>query len=178
MLLRSAHPVRLVTGIAALALVVTGTACSSDDGGSSHTVTVTHSAPIAESSPKSDTLASAPAQAPEVAVMVDGARVQAAFSPRHCEWGDDHGRPQLDFDAGHDDAAGDLDVEINLTAPPTLDDLSLEIGNAEWETTDEDRAGARVTVDGDTYRVITRVTDDHDSARHADVDVTFTCTRG
>ncbi|NLG47257.1 lipoprotein LpqH [Gordonia sp. (in: high G+C Gram-positive bacteria)] len=176
----TSNRVRLAVGIAVPALAFSVAACSSDDNHTGETVTVTQSAPAAatETVPKTGAPASTATQGPAPKVLLDGTPVQAQFAPSHCEWGEDDGRPQLDFDAGHDDSAGDLDVEINLTAPPTLDDLSLEIGNTEWETTAEDRAGAKVTVDGDTYRVISRVTDDDDSTKQADVAVTFTCSRG
>lgn len=164
--------------ISAAALAIGLAACSSDDPQPAVTVTETAEAP--NGSPDTDTSPDIPAPVTpsdpvpaDLQVTLDGRDVTSALTTTRCEWGSDDGAREVEFDAGRNDD-DDLEIELVLTDPPRLDDLSFDEGGVEWEATTTDRRGAQITIDGDTFTIDSQVTED-DGPRTARLQVTFTC---
>lgn len=166
----------LATGL----LAAGAAACSSDNeqdaapSAASSTSTSQSGSESADETSTSSVTASGPDTGPVPVVRLDGEAVAAEFQPVRCEWGTDEGHPQLEFDAGQGSTGGDLEVEIVMADPPKLDDFALETTEVDWEANSDQRVNARIDVDGETYHVVSQVTED-DGARTAELDITFTC---
>ena len=116
------------------------------------------------------------AELDELRVLIDGEPVEADLSPAICQWGEDDGVEQLEFDAGRDDD-GKLEVEIDMHNPPRLDDFEFDgEGDQDWEAEDHHKHSAQIGVEGDTYTVTSTVEGD-DSEREAEMVAAFTCPR-
>ncbi|ANI93534.1 lipoprotein LpqH [Dietzia timorensis] len=177
---------------AALALVFAMTACGSDaaeEGVGGDATNLSAAGPdttVQESAVSETTLASAAqsssearaddAELDELRVLIDGEPVEADLSPAICQWGEDDGVEQLEFDAGRDDD-GKLAVEIDMHNPPRLDDFGFDApGEEDWEAEDHHKQSAQIGVEGDTYTVTSTVEED-DSDREAEMVAVFTCPR-
>src|SRR5699024_5558732 len=107
-------------------------------------------------------------------IVLDGDERHFDFDQIQCDWGTDDGYPQLEYEAESHSEDAELEVEIVMSDPPTIDDFELEFANEEWEASDADRADAQITVDGDEYHVVSPVTSD-DETQTVEMDVSFTC---
>lgn len=169
---------------AAAGLLLAASACSSDGGtvaggagGTATTATASATAP-----PETSSVAAPPAtgshggaSAPKI--VLDGNERHFDFDRIQCEWGTDEGHPQLEYEAQSGADNAELEVEIVMSDPPTLDDFELELSEDEWEATDADRTQAQITVDGDDYRVVSPVTNDAET-QTVKMDVSFACSDG
>ena len=117
-----------------------------------------------------------PVGGPAATVIFDGQDISGEFAQGFCEFGEDDGVPDVEYEADRvDDPENELQVEIDLLDPPRLDQLEIDTADgAEWETGDAEEAAATVTVEGEAYQVLTEVVED-DGPRRAQVDVTFMC---
>lgn len=175
-----------VVAVAAFATIVLGAAgCGSDSPDVTTDDAATQTTTAQEADGSADGGAAdggapaeveAPAGGPGATVIFDGEDISDEFAQGYCEFDEDDGVPDVEFEADRtDNPDDDLHVEIDLHDPPQLEELEIETaGGAEWETGDAEEAAATVTVDGDTYQVSTEVVED-DGPGRAQVDVTFMC---
>lgn len=168
---------------AALAIAVALSACGTDDtdqgSGSDSGTAVTveqHTDSDAAGGASASTAAPAPKSASgEVRVLIDGQPVAADFANARCEWGEDDGVEQLEFDAGTE-GSGKLEVQIDMHNPPRLDDFEFDGPGDDWEAEDRHKSAATIQVDNDTYTVTSTVEQD-DGDREATMVAVFTCPR-
>ncbi|MFD4365878.1 lipoprotein LpqH [Rhodococcus sp. NPDC058521] len=167
--------------LAAGLLILGASACSSDESDTradsdAQPPSTTMGGGSVTPGPDTETSSAAPAPGSAPTVKLDGQPVDATFDPARCKWETDEGHPQLEFDAGSDSTGGDLEVEIVMSDPPRLDDFTLETGGTEWEANTENRQNATITIDGDSYRVVSQVSEDN-GTRTAELEASFTCAK-
>lgn len=161
---------------AAPALLLGVAACSDSDDSAPETVTQTvenNSTPSSEPSTSSAPAAAPAGDAPEI--LLNGAPVEGDFTPVRCENGEDDGRPQVEYEAGKDDSADKLQVDIYTEDPLTLDEIELDNAGIEWEADDAEEQAATVERNGEEFTITSTVHQDDNEGETAEVKVTFTC---
>lgn len=170
---------------AGLLLVAPLAACSGDDSSAPATVTntvtdaVTSTTAVAGGATTPGTTSAGAPSVSNISASLDGQDIALNMDTARCSYTMDDGVEEvhLDTDIAGTDSNG-VDVEIQLTDPLRLDGLDVDrSSDDEWDAEDNQKAAAEVTRDGDTYTVVSQVTNDDDSSRTGEARVSFTCTR-
>lgn len=143
----------LIAACAAATLVFGAVACSDGNNQATVTETQTVSQSASASSEAKDSAKSAQDSTSDqpATLMIAGAEVQGEFAPVHCQVRGN----ELEIEIGQQrDKADGIDIDImDPEGTPRLDGLEVDTANVDLEVVDRDLADAKVSKDGNTWKV-------------------------